>query len=318
MTTQTTPAKADFLLSLVVPVYFEQECIERFISEISSTLDGRYEWEVIFIDDGSKDRTVDLIKAQAANNPRIKLLVLSYNHGKESAFTAGVTHARGDYLLYMDPDLQDPPEEIPRFVERALEGYDLVFGVREQKRDTLANRLFSSVFWWLLDRFTRLDLPRPLAVMRIFNRRFANEFLKYQESNRFIEGLFMKVGMSWTTLTIKQRDRFAGQSKFTFHRKLKLALKAIFDYSELPLKLATGFGTLLVVLSLLAALVVVFLRLFVMDFLLGWPSLFITLMAGFGMQIFFMGLIGTYVGKIYLESKRRPLFSIKESVNVNE
>jgi glycosyltransferase involved in cell wall biosynthesis len=310
-------SRGDFLLSLVVPVYFEQECIERFIDEISSTLDGRYNWEVVFVDDGSQDSTVELIKARAASNERIKLLVLSYNHGKEYAFTAGVTHARGDYLLYMDPDLQDPPEEIPRFVELALAGHDLVFGVREEKRDSWLNRLFSYLFWWLLDRFTQLELPRPLAVMRIFNRRFADEFLKYHESNRFIEGLFIKVGMNWTTLTIKQRDRFAGVSKFTFHRKLKLALKAIFDYSELPLKLATGFGALLVLLSFLAALVVVMLRLFVMEFLLGWPSLFITLMAGFGLQIFFMGLIGTYVGKIYLESKRRPLFSVKEYVNID-
>ena len=105
-------AKKDFLLSLVVPVFFEEECIERFIAEISDVLNERYDWEVVFIDDGSRDRTVELIKAEADKNPRIKLLVLSYNHGKESAFTAGVTHAKGDYLLYMDPDLQDPPEEL--------------------------------------------------------------------------------------------------------------------------------------------------------------------------------------------------------------
>jgi dolichol-phosphate mannosyltransferase len=318
MTESDQPSEPpDFLLSLVVPVFFEEDCIEQFITEISRELDGRYNWEVVFIDDGSRDRTVDLIKARAQDNPRIKLLVLSYNHGKEAAFTAGVNFAKGDYLIYMDPDLQDPPEEIPRFVDRALEGYDLVFGVREEKRDKFLNRIFSSLFWWILDRFTNLDLPRPLAVMRIFNRRFADEFLRYSEANRFIEGLFMKIGMRWTTLTIQQRDRFAGESKFTFYRKLKLAIKAIFDYSELPLRLATAFGSVLVGLSLVAAFVLVFLRLFVMDFQLGWPSLFVTLVLGFGLQIFFLGLIGTYVGKIYLEAKQRPLFSVREYINID-
>ncbi|MFA5508121.1 MAG: glycosyltransferase family 2 protein [Vulcanimicrobiota bacterium] len=316
MSTSPTSKDNDFLLSLVVPVYYEEDCIHQFITEVSRVLDPLYNWEVVFIDDGSTDRTVELIKDAAASNPRIKLLVLSYNHGKEAAFTAGVNHAEGDYLLYMDPDLQDPPEEIPMFVEEIQKGYDLVFGVRAEKKDGLLNRMFSALFWWLLDKFTALKIPRNIAVMRIFNRRFANEFLRYNEANRFIEGMFMRVGMKRTTLTISQRERFAGESKFTFKRKLALALRAIFDYSELPLALATRFGMFLVILSGLVGIVLVVLRVFFIEFQIGWPSLFLTLTLGFGLQIFFMGLIGTYVGKIYLESKRRPIFSVKEFINL--
>ena len=302
-------------LSLIVPVYFEEECINEFIDEISKHLNGTYDWEVVFIDDGSRDSTVELIKARARTESRIKLLVLSYNHGKEAAFTAGVNYARGELLLYMDPDLQDPPAEISRFVEKIQQGYDLVLGTRKQRKDSLLTRAFSWLFWAILDRFTDLNLPRPLAVMRIFNRRFANQFLQYKETNRFIEGLFMKVGLNWTSIEIEHRERFAGVSKFTFKRKLGLALRAILDYSDLPIVIATKFGALLVALGFSGSLVIVLLKLWNFSYQIGWPSLFVALMIGFGLQIFFMGLIGAYVGRAYLETKQRPLFSIKEFVN---
>lgn len=314
---QEPRALSPALLSLVVPVYFEEECIERFIAEATAELDKhRIHYEIVFVDDGSRDRTVELIKRAIATNPRIRLVEFSYNHGKESAVTAGFTYAQGDYLLYMDPDLQDPPDEIINFVTKIQEGYDLVFGVRNQKRDTLLNVWMSKLFWFVLERFTGLKLPRGLAVMRICNRRFADQFLKYGESNRFIEGLFMNIGMKQTQIPVSQRERFAGVSKFNFRRKMKLAFKAIFDYSDLPLKLATRFGVALLGLGMSLAVLLVVLKLFVIDFQLGWPSLVVILITGFGIQLFFLGVIGVYVGNIYRESKRRPLFSVRELTNI--
>ena len=170
----------DKLLSLVVPVYFEEECIKQFITETTKVLEEHsINYEIIFVDDGSKDNTVELIKTQALNNTNLKLVEFSYNHGKQAALTAGITYAKGDYLLMMDPDLQDPPIEIPNFIRKIEEGYDLVFGVRKEKKDNIINVIFSKLFWWILERFTGLNLPRGLAVMRIFNRRFTNQFLKY-------------------------------------------------------------------------------------------------------------------------------------------
>lgn len=313
-----SPSKyRDLLLSIVTPVYFEEECISEFIKRTTCELEKiQVKYEIVFIDDGSTDQTINLIKKFATDNQNIKLIEFSYNHGKEAALTAGITFARGDYVILMDPDLQDPPDEIVNFLDKILEGYDLVFGVRREKSDTFLNKLFSYIFWLTLDKLTNLKLPRPLAVMRIFNRRFAEEFLKYRETNRFIEGLFMKVGMNWTSIPVSQHERFAGISKFDFHRKMRLALRAIFDFSEIPLKLATRFGALLIALSLLSGFGLIIAKVFLIDFQLGWPSIVVTLLFGFGSQIFFLGLIGKYIGNIYLETKQRPLFSIRKTTNI--
>jgi dolichol-phosphate mannosyltransferase len=154
--------------------------------------------------------------------------------------------------------------------------------------------------------------------MRIFNRKFANQFLKYEETSRFIEGLFIHISMKRTTLVIEQRPRFAGVSKFNFRRKMNLAFNAIYDFSEIPLKSAIKFGFFMMLFGLIAAVGIVIARVFFFKFQLGWPSLMITSMLGFGINLFFMGIIGIYIGKIYKESKKRPLFSIKEFTNLEE
>lgn len=307
------------LLSLVVPIYFEEDCIAQFITECQQVLRTLpLDYEIVFIDDGSEDQTVAIVHRHAELDHRIKLIEFSYNHGKQAAVTAGIRYASGDYLLYMDPDLQDPPEEIPRFIAEIEKGYDLVFGIRREKRDSLGNRLFSKAFWYVLNRFTGLRIPTGLAVMRIFNRRFANQFLKYREQNRFIEGIFMHVGMRRSTILIEQRERFAGTTKFNMRRKITLAVDAILDFSELPLTIAVHLGLMLSLLGGVAMLVVLVLKLTVVAFQAGWPSLLSLLSLGFGLQLFFTGLAALYIGKTYRESKRRPLFSVKALTNLTE
>ncbi len=304
-------------LSLVVPVYFEEECIGQFIAETTQVLEGLdAQWEIVFVDDGSRDRTVELIKQAALQEPRIKLVEFSYNHGKQAAVTAGIHHAKGDYLLYMDPDLQDPPLEIPRFLQEIRKGYDLVFGIRREKVDTWLNKLYSRLFWGTLNYFTGLQVPKGLAVMRIFNRKFADRFMEYREQNRFIEGIFIHIGMKRSVLEIAQRKRFAGVSKFNFRRKMQLAFNAIFDFSELPLKLAVKLGALISVCGFGALLLVAILKVFLIDFAAGWASVISVLILSLGIQLFFIGLAALYIGKIYRESKQRPLYSIRETTNL--
>jgi dolichol-phosphate mannosyltransferase len=304
-------------LSLVVPVYFEEACIERFILETTGVLEKMpFDYEIVFIDDGSQDKTTSLIKSSAMHDQRIKLIEFSYNHGKQAALTAGIRFSSGDYLLHMDPDLQDPPYEIPRFVERLEEGNDLVFGIRKEKKDTFTNKIFSKLFWFVLNRFTGLNIPTDLAVMRIFNRKFADKFLEYSEQNRFIEGIFMHVGMRRATLLIDQNDRYAGVSKFNFRRKIKLALDAILDFSEIPLTMAARLGLLLSLAGLLGMLLILTLKLLLVDFQAGWPSLLSLLLTGFGVQLFFVGIAAIYIGRIYRETKHRPLFSILQMTNI--
>lgn len=304
-------------LSLVVPVYYEEEVILQFLKETKIVLDSLpITYEYVFVDDGSKDRTVAIIKEQAQQDDRIKLVVFSYNHGKASAVSAAIAHASGDYLLYMDPDLQDPPVEIPRFLEEIEKGYDLVWGIRKEKKDSFINRLFSKIFWGTLNKFTGLNIPKGIAVMRMFNRDFADEFLKYNETNRFIEGIFIAISKHWTTIEIGQRERFAGTTKFNFKRKMQLAFDAIFDFSELPLKMTVKFGMSLVGLGLLGLIVLVLLKLFFINFQAGWPSIIASIIIVFGLQLFFMGIISLYIGRIYKEVKRRPLYSIKDKTNL--
>lgn len=304
-------------LSLVVPVYYEQEVILQFLKETKEVLEKLpIIYEYVFVDDGSKDKTVEIIKEQAKLDARIKLVVFSYNHGKASAISAAIAHASGDYLLYMDPDLQDPPVEIPRFLEEIEKGYDLVWGIRKEKVDSFINKQFSRIFWGTLNKFTGLNIPRGIAVMRMFNREFAEEFLKYNETNRFIEGIFIDISKKWTTIEIGQRERFAGTSKFNFKRKMQLAFDAIFDFSELPLKMTVRFGMMLTGLGLFGLLVLFILKLFYIHFQAGWPSIVALITVGFGLQLFFMGIISLYIGRIYKEVKRRPLYSVQDKVNL--
>lgn len=306
-------------LSLVVPVYYEQECIAKFIEETKAVCDNmEISYEYVFVDDGSLDDTCSIIKSFARDNKQIKLIELSYNQGKAVAVTTGITHARGKFLLYMDPDLQDPPAEIPNLYRKIKEGYDIVYGVRKSKEDTFINKIYSKIFWSVLNRFTGLNIPKGLAVMRVFNRKFANKFLEYGEQNRFIEGIFIHIGMKSTTLEVEQQARYAGRSKFNFRRKLKLAFDAIFDFSEIPLKITIRAGIVLIFLSILSLLTILLLSLFFIDFQLGWPSIISAIVLGLGVQLTFLGIIAKYVGKIYKETKKRPLFSIKDKTNIDE
>lgn len=303
-------------LSLVVPVYYEQEVILQFLKETKEELEKLpIDYEYVFVDDGSKDRTVEIIKEEGKKDNRIKLVVFSYNHGKASAVSAAIANATGDYLLYMDPDLQDPPAEIPRFLEEIEKGYDFVWGIRKEKMDSFINKQFSKIFWGTLNKFTGLNIPKGIAVMRIFNREFADEFLKYTETNRFIEGIFINISKNWTTIEIGQRERFAGTSKFNFKRKMQLAFDAIFDFSELPLKMTVKFGMSLIVLGLVGLFVLLISKLFFIEFQAGWPSIIASIVLVFGLQLFFMGIISLYIGRIYKEVKNRPLYSIKEKIN---
>lgn len=304
-------------ISLVIPIYNEEECINQFLKEVLNIFDEiEYDWEIVFVDDGSNDNTAQIIKEFAKSEKRIKLIEFSYNHGKQLAITAAIQYSSGDLLIYMDSDLQDPPTEIPRLISEINKGYDLVFGIRRTKIDSKINILYSKVFWWILNKFTGIKIPTGLAVMRIFTREFANKFLEYSEQNRFIEGIFVHIGMKQSVIEIDQRERFAGKTKYNFKSKMKLAFDAIFDFSELPLKFAVKLGIFLSICGFMSLLIILFAKLFIIDFYAGWPSIISAIIFSLGVQLFFTGIVAIYIGKIYKESKKRPLFSVKEKINL--
>lgn len=306
-------------LSLIVALYYEEDCIEEFISQIRKHLDHEpISYEIVFIDDGSQDQTIALVEAAAAKDPRIKLIQLSRNHGKEAAVSAGIRYANGQHMIMMDPDLQDPPDRIMDFYRKIQEGYDLVFGIRKERNDSFATKLFSKFFWTFLNVMTGLKIPENVSVMRIFNRAFAEEFNKYPERLRFIEGIFMIIGMRQTTLLVEHRERFAGVSKFNFKRRMKLAINAIAAFSDKPLVLAIGTGFGLLAFSLFFGLWA-FVRKLVWDIsMTGWTSLFLAVLFIGGIQIVLLGIVGNYIGRIYTESKSRPVFTVQRTINLEK
>ncbi|MEM9554774.1 MAG: glycosyltransferase family 2 protein [Acidobacteriota bacterium] len=322
-TLETSDGAVAVDLSLVIALYFEEECIDECIRRIREELDGRevggrpLRYEVVFVDDGSQDRTVEKVAHHAADDSRLKLVVLSRNHGKPAAVTAGVAHARGRWILTMDPDLQDPPDRILDFYRTAEDGgFDLVLGLREDRRDPWTTRLFSRLFWSILNGLTGLRVPSNLAVMRLFSHRFGAELLRYRERVRFIEGLQMSIGMPRTTLRIEHRERFAGTSKFTFKRRIRLAVDAILAFSDRPLQLTTGCGLVFLALSLLYG-VYLFVRKLVFGIgLLGWTSTMLAVLLMGSIQIILLGIIGSYVGRLYTESKARPVYTVMRRINL--
>lgn len=305
-------------LSLLVALYFEEECVEEFVRQVRAVLDPTdIDYEIVFVDDGSEDGTVPIVEALAADDPRIKLLVLSRNHGKEGAVTAAIHHARGDTLLMMDPDLQDPPDRILDFYDAIRKGdCDLVWGVRKERATDPASRLLSRAFWWILNGLTGLRIPRDVAVMRIFNRAFAEEFKRYGERVRFIEGIFMSVGMRQRTLPVENRPRFAGRSKFDLRGRARLAVNAILAFSERPLQLSIGLGLTMLAFTTVYGLYALLRKLIFDVGLTGWTSLVILVLFVGSIQILLLGIIGSYVGRTYTETKQRPVFAIRKKVNL--
>ncbi len=306
-------------LSLIVALYYEEECVEEFVRQVRAALDDEdLTYEIVFVDDGSQDRTVELTAALCADDDRIKLVQLSRNHGKEAAVTAGIEHARGRWMLMMDPDLQDPPERIVDFYQKAQEGYDLVFGVRKERSASLSTRLFSKVFWTSLNWMTGLQIPTGLSVMRIFNRPFAEAFLQHKERVRFIEGIFMLVGMRRTTLEVEHRPRFAGQTKFNFRRRMRLALNAMIAFSDKPLQLGISFGVTLLAATSLWGLYAFIRKLVFGIGMSGWTSTILVILLLGSVQIILLGLIGSYLGRLYAEAKARPIYGVQRTFNLDE
>lgn len=304
-------------LSLIVCLYFEEDCVAEFVRQVSGALHlERIKWEIVFVDDGSTDSTVPIVKELAIKDPRIKLIVLSRNFGKEAAITAGIGNASGNVLILMDPDLQDPPYRILDFYNKCCEGFDLVWGIRQQQSRGIIQRVFSNCFWGALRTFTGLPIPVGVAVMRSFSRRFADAFLQFPERNRFIEGVFADIGLNTTTLNVENQPRFAGTSKFTFYKRVALAVRAITAFSERPLTITIAAGFVGLFVSLLLVLSMVGRKLLFDIGLTGWTSTIAVIVFMGSLNLITVGLTGLYVGRVYREVKGRPIFLVKERVNI--
>lgn len=308
--------KVNPCLSIVIPIYNEQGVIDelhRRLSHVMSTLGITYEF--VFVNDGSKDQSIAMLKALAEQDAHVKVIDFARNFGHQVAITAGMEHAQGDAVVVIDADLQDPPEVIGQMLDKWREGYDVVFAIREKRHgETVFKKLTAAAFYRLLRRITNVDIPVDTGDFRLMSRRAIEAMKLFSERNRFVRGLVSWIGFRQTGVTFVRAERFAGETKYPFKKMLRFALDGIVSFSYLPLQVATYFGFITSGLSFLGILGVLYLRLFTQETITGWASMMIIVLFLGGIQMITLGIIGEYIGRMYDEIKRRPLYLVQEWV----
>lgn len=305
--------------SFVIPVFNEQEVLpelkKRLIEGLSRPLEARGEWaEFILVDDGSRDNSRKILKELHEQDPtRFKAIFFSRNFGHQIAITAGLDLARGDTVTVMDADLQDPPEVVLKMIDQWRQGFDVVYGVREKRKDeTFFKKFTAAVFYRALRKATNLEIPLDTGDFRLMSKKAAAAMRSLKEQHRFVRGLAKWVGFKQSSVMYVREARFAGETKYPLKKMLKLAWDAFTGFSLVPLRLATYVGVFAAVLSIIVAGWTVYVRLFTNHAVQGWSSLMIATLFLGGAQLFSMGILGEYVGRIFEESKRRPLYIIEE------
>ncbi|HTZ64753.1 MAG TPA: glycosyltransferase family 2 protein [Solirubrobacteraceae bacterium] len=302
------------LLSVVAPVYDEEELIGEFVRRAVAAVSG-HPFELILVNDGSSDRTPELLDRIADADPRVRVVHLSRNFGHQAALTAGLEHARGDVVAMIDADLQDPPELIGEMLARWSDGADVVYAVRRQREGETAFKLATaSWFYKLFDKLAQVDLEPNSGDFRLLDRRALDALLSMTERSRFLRGMTVWVGFSQTAVPYEREARQAGETKYTLRKMLRFSLDAIASFSHLPLQLATYAGLLSAGVAFIAIPVVLALRI-TGSYLPGFGSITIAILLLGGIQLIALGVIGEYVGRIYDEVKHRPLYIVREERN---
>ena len=271
-------------------------------------------FEVILVDDGSDDASWSLIATEHERDRRVGGLRLSRRFGHHLAVTAGLDRARGDAVVVMDGDLQDPPEEIPKLYARFHEGFDLVYGIRQQRHDPLLKRINSQLFWRAMNRVSGLDMPPNQMMLRIMSRKFVDALNQMRESARFVHGMMAWAGFRVTSVEVEHRERRAGATKYNVMRQLSLALYALTSFSTTPLRIASVLGLVTSLVSFGVGVALIAAKFIYGYSVEGWASIITSMFFLSGLQMFVLGIIGEYLGKTYKEVQRRPLYFISEAL----
>lgn len=303
-------------LSIVVPCYNEEETILPFlttIQEVEKKLTHELIFDYCFINDGSVDATLDILRDISKKYINVHYLSLSRNFGKEAALLAGLEEVRGDYVTVMDADLQDPPELLLEMYAKIQDGYDVV-GTRraDRKGEPALRTIFSKIFYWLINRISSTEMVDGARDYRLMTRQVVDSILELGEVNRFSKGLFSWVGYDVTYISFENKERIAGSTSWTFWELLKYSIDGFVNFSEAPLTLAAWAGSGSFLLSVLAMFFIIVRRLVFGDPVAGWASLVTIILFIGGVQLLSLGIIGKYIAKIFLETKKRPVYIVKE------
>jgi len=316
---ELSPAPA---LSVVVPAYDEQEVLGAFHARLAAAMDGiGRPWEVVYVNDGSKDATLSLLLALRAADPRVAVLNLSRNFGKEIALTAGLDHARGtEAVVAIDADLQDPPEVIPDLVAAWAEGFDVVYAQRSARHgESWLKRTTAAAFYRVMQRVGgRVELPKDTGDFRLMSRRALDALLRLRENHRFMKGLFAWVGFPSRAVAYERAPRAAGVTKWNWWKLWNLSLEGITSFTVGPLKIATYAGLLTATIALVYALQVIAKTILFGNPVAGYPSLMAVVLFLGGVQLMTLGIIGEYLGRIFNETKNRPLYLVERHLPSGE
>jgi glycosyltransferase involved in cell wall biosynthesis len=299
-------------ISVVAPAYNEQEVLGEFYRRVVATLEAiGADYEIVLVNDGSRDNTLFLMHRLHAMNPRVCVVDLSRNFGKEAALSAGLEHTKGDVVVVLDSDLQDPPELIPQMLEVWRQGYDVVYGVRSQRDgETWFKKLTAKYFYRLIRAVSRVEIPKDTGDFRLMTRRAVLALAELREEHRFMKGLFAWIGFPSTPIYYRRDPRVAGQTKWNYWKLWNFAIEGITSFTAAPLKIATYSGLIVALLSLMYSMFVIWKALVYGDTVKGYPSLMAVVLFLGGVQLVSVGVLGEYVGRIFNEVKRRPLYLV--------
>jgi len=310
----TNPGGGRELLTVVVPVFNEVETIDVFYTRMKNVVDSLspMSYELIFVDDGSRDDSFAKLTSLADLDNHIRVVKLSRNFGHQNAVTAGIDTARGEAVVIIDADLQDPPEVIPSMIRKWREGYDVVYGVRENREGEKWMKLYTAaLFYRIMKRITRIEIPVDVGDFRLMSRRVVEKFKQIRERDRFIRGLVSWVGFRQTGVMYNREKRYAGETKYPIGKMLKFSLDGITSFSHAPLKIATWLGYGVSLIALLYTMIII-----VEKFMGMTVPGFASIMAGMlflgGVQLICLGIMGEYIGRIFNETKGRPIYVLEE------
>ena len=301
--------------SVVIPVFNEEENLELLHRRLSKVLENLCEdYEIIFVDDGSTDKSLEIMRKLRKTNGRVKIISFSRNFGHQIAITAGIDYASGRAVIVMDADLQDPPEVIPRLVEKWREGYDTVYAIRESRKDPILKRTIAFIFYRLFKRMSDVDIPVDAGDFRLMSRRVVDILKIMPERNRYLRGLASWVGFSQAKIRYTRDERYAGKRKYTLWQSAKLALDGITSFSHFPLRLVIHLGLVVSLVGFLYTTKIIIDTLLFGRTVPGWTTLMAAVLFLGGVQLIVVGVIGAYIGRIYVEVQQRPLYLIKQKI----
>lgn len=307
--------KRVMLLSVIVPCFNEEAVLWETHRRLTSVLDGLnpITYEVIYVDDGSRDRTAEMLREFQSSDARVRVVLLSRNFGHQIAVTAGLAESRGDAAVLIDADLQDPPEIIPEMIARWRDGYDVVYGLRTDRSGETTFKLWTAkIFYYMLNHVSRVQIPPDVGDFRLMNRRVVNALLAMPERDRFLRGMISWIGYKQVAVLYERAPRFAGASKYPLLKMLRFALDGILSFSFAPLRVATWMGFIAMLMAFAGIVYAILLRLYTTDWVRGWASIFVAVLFMGGVQLVTIGIIGEYIGRIYDEVKQRPLYFVQE------